>query len=449
MVSLLAIDVGSSAVKAAVLQGPRPAGQLVRESFPTVHQDGRAEVPPDGLLRAVSRAARQAILHSPLTRRQIDLVALSCMSPSWLAVGRDGKPLTPIVTHQDRRSVKQAHWLASEIGLDRHLALTGNLPVPGGISSTTARWFIEHRPGLMRRARLVGHVQTWLLHHLTGCRAIDPSNASFTGLWNTTDTTAPVASWNDELVDVVGLPRAALPPVLPGDAVAGRLTPEGGRCLNLPSGVPVLTGVMDTSAAVLLAGQRPGTVVNACGSTDALAMVTDRPRPDRRCLCRHLGVGRAWLTVMTLAAAGSALTWARVTLFPDLRDADFINLLRNLGRRSRLLDPGGVTCVPDFAGSRTELDPPTASFRGLTLATTRHHLLSALLVALSETSAARWPVLTEVTGLRPRRPVLRTGGAGKLLTGLLHGRWPKSIASVDVDEAALRGLGVLAEGRAV
>lgn len=446
MLSLVAIDIGSSSVKAAVLTGSQPAGPLVREAFDTDYDEVRAEVPAERILRAVARAARRAVIDSVPGKRKLDVLAMCCMSPSWVAIGRRGQALTPVITHQDRRSVEQARWLLREVGLERHLAMTGNLPVPGGISSTTARWFVEHHPAVLRRARLVGHLQTLLLHNLTGARAIDPSNASFTGLWNTTDTRAHLPDWNQQLVELVGLPGAVLPAVLSGDSVAGHLTPDAARRLGLLQGLPVLTGVMDTSAAVLLAGTRQGTVVNASGSTDALAVVTEQPRPDPRCLTRHLGVGRRWLSVMTLAAAGSALAWVRTRWFRDFTDAEFLSAVDRLLGQGWPPDTGGVVCRPYFAGSRTQVEQPSASFEGIRLSTTREQLLAAVVVALAEASAERWPVLSKACGGRLRRTVLRTGGTGKVLASILNARWPRGLRVLDVDEAALRGLGVLGQG---
>lgn len=446
MVTLLAIDVGSSSVKAAVLVGTQPAGPLIRTAFPT-HYDGvRAEVDPDALLKAVGRAARAAVAGCPLGKSRIDLIALSAMSPSWVALDRRGKPLTPIITHQDRRSQTEARWIESEVGMGRHLALTGNRPVPGGISSTTARWFAVHHPALLRRVTLVGHAQTLLLHHLTGARAIDPSNASFTGLWNTTDTAAHVADWNPDLARLIGVPASALPAVRPADCVAGELTPQGARQLGCRSGTPVLTGLVDTSAALLLASTAPGTLLNASGSTDVLAVVTDDPRPDARCLTRHVGVGKRWLHVMTLAAAGSALAWARSVFFADLSEARYFAILQKVASQPCPASGSSVDFRPYLAGSRVDVEQPAGVITGLRLGTTREDILAALIHALAELSANRLDTLREVSGLRLSRDVLRTGNAGKVLSRVLYARWPRRYRLRDVEEATVRGLGSLAQG---
>src|SRR5687768_13559300 len=204
--TLLGIDVGSSSVKAAVMRGGRVVGTIRRHEFPTRYDGTRAEIDPAAILRAVRRAVSE--LGEPA--RRVDHVALSVMSPSWVAMDRGGKPLTPIVTHQDRRSVDVAKRLERRVGKDRHLKLAGNRPFPGGISSSTCAWFLENEPALMRRADLVGHLSTLLHRRLTGARVTDSSNASFMGLYRTLD----LGGWSDELCEAVGVSRDALPDVL-------------------------------------------------------------------------------------------------------------------------------------------------------------------------------------------------------------------------------------------
>jgi len=100
-------------------------------------------------------------------------------------------------------------------------------------------------------------------------------------------------------------------------------------------------GIVDTSGALLLHGAPPlGQLLNVCGSTDVLALCTDRPKPHERLLTRAVGVGRRWVQVGTIAAAGSALAWANRQLFPDLSESAFRRLMRQLaaGRFARPFD---------------------------------------------------------------------------------------------------------------
>jgi len=266
---VLGLDIGSSSVKAGLLRGARLVGRVVRVAFPTRFTGVRAEVDSDDIMRAIKRAAAE------LRRARVDAVALSVMSPSWLAMDRRGRAITPIITHQDRRSVEQARQIERAVGKARHLRLAGNRPFPGGISSTTASWFAREKRTVMRRADLVGHFNTFLHRRLTGARVIDPSHASFMGLYRTVS----LAGWDRTLCAAAGVSLELLPEIRDAGEVGGQLNREGAALLRVPIGTPMLVGITDTSSAMLVAGANPGQIVNVCGSTDVLALCTNSPRP--------------------------------------------------------------------------------------------------------------------------------------------------------------------------
>src|SRR5581483_7086343 len=194
--TILGLDIGSSSVKAAILRDGRIAGELARASYKTRYDGPKVEVDPPVLLRAIA----QAIKHLGKNVRRVDAIGLSVMSPAWVAMDKHRKALTPLVTHQDRRSVEIAKEIERRVGKQRHLRTAGNRPFPGGISSTTFAWFRENEPALMKKADLVGHLNTFLHRQMTGQRVIDPSNASFTGLWRTSD----MRGWSAMLCEAVG-----------------------------------------------------------------------------------------------------------------------------------------------------------------------------------------------------------------------------------------------------
>ncbi|WP_428940476.1 xylulokinase [Fontivita pretiosa] len=433
---ILALDIGSSSVKAGLLRDGRIVGRPARETFPTRYIRDRAEVDPEAIVRAIVRSIRAL---GPQTRR-IDCIALATMSPSWLAMDRRGRAITPVVTHQDRRSLDVAIEIERRIGKARHLKMVGARPVPGGISSTTCGWFVRHEPQVMRRADLVGHLSTYLHRQLTGARVVDPSHASFMGLYST----LKLGGWNDELCEVVGITRKLLPEVRDADQIGGQLTPDAARRLGLAAGTPMLVGFIDTSAVALLAGARPGQLVNVVGSTDVLALCTDKPRPHERLLTRALGVGGLWLSVGTIAAAGSSLEWARQQLFPDLDDQRFYRMVQQLAATAeRARD--GVEFEPYLAGDRCSLEQRQGAFRGLTLASTRRQLLAAIIDALARASAVRLDLL-RAAGTRLRREILVSGGGSRALSRVMYRDWPGRWRFRRRAQATLLGLGCLACG---
>jgi len=429
---VLAIDIGSSSVKCAILHSRRIVGGVVRTTFPTLVDGPKVEVEAasvrQAVVDAIARVGRRA--------KDADVIAIDVMAPSFLLMDRKGEALTNAITHQDRRSIDAARAIEKRVGRTRHLRLAGNRPVPGGISSTSFAWLKSHESARLKKADLAGHLLTYLHRHLTGARVIDPSVASFSGVYSTITQ----KGWNDELCDAVGMSKHLLPEIREGNEVAGRITRDAASRFGLGEGTPVLTGVIDGSCGMLVAGAVAGRVMNVCGSTDVLAVCTDNPKPNENLLTRALGVGKLWVYVANIPAAGSAVLWAKHTLFADLPEASFYRLIAKLSRSSIA---GDLTFDPRLAGSRTQIESLRGGIAGLTLSTTREMILSALLDSLARTSADRVHLI-QTHCKQIDHNCLVTGGLAKNLSHLLHRDWPGKWKFRYVEEATLLGLGVLA-----
>ncbi|HNC22619.1 MAG TPA: FGGY family carbohydrate kinase [Opitutaceae bacterium] len=432
MGTTLGLDIGSSSVIAGILRGTKVEAEAPRAFFRTRHSGQSVEVDPDELLRAV----RTAIAGLGGKAKQVDAIHLAVMCPAWVALDRAGRPLTPIVTHQDRRSVAEAKALEARLGKQRHLNLCGCRPFPGGISSTTWAWFRAHQPARLKRADLVGHLNTFLHRRFTGARVTDPSNASFTGLYHT----LKLSGWSEELCANLGVSPSLLPEVLDADRIGGTILPDAAKEFGLRAGTPMIVGLMDGSAGMLLAGAKVGQLFNVCGSTDVLALCTNRPKPHERLLTRALGVDGKWLQVSTLAAAASAIYWVRDQFFNGMPLEEFRAEFRRLARQGPSAS-GTVRFEPYMAGERTSIDQRQGAFTGLTLASNRTQMLSAVVEGLIRASAERLPLLA-ATGTPLLRTVAVSGGSDRL-DQLLHRDWPGRWKYRAVTDATMRGLGML------
>jgi xylulokinase len=397
---VLALDVGTSSVKAAVLDvaTAAPVSAVARIAYELDHPTPEAaEVPTDRLWQAVTAAAREATRTAP----DVEAVGLSVMTPALVLLDGADRPLTPIWTHLDRRARPAARQTWAAVG-EEFLATVGNRPLPGGITVICYRQMLAADPYLFRTARSYLHVNSWLGLRLTGERAFDRGNASVSGLYNTVTN----RRWSERWCSYFEVDPAWLPPVVDGTATLGSLRAAAAAELNVPAGVPVKLGTADTSSAMLAAGLQKGELLHIIGTTQVVAALDDRPRPNPRRITREFGVGNAFLHAAHNPVGGVALDWLHELCFHEQAKTEFFEqtIPAALQHSTRVtLDP------PFLGGDRLEIDAHRAAFRDLTLGTTRLDLLAALLQAMRR--CHRQALADLGAGERFDRIVLTGGGA--------------------------------------
>ena len=138
------------------------------------------------------------------------------------------------IVWQCRRTAGRCRELAAEPGMSRLIRKKTGLPIDAYFSATKAEWILD-RGGLRERAKrgrlAFGTTDSWVLWKLTGgaSHATDPTNASRTMLFNIRRL-----DWDDDLLELFGIPAAMLPQVLPSSGEFGRTVRLG----RLPGGHP-------------------------------------------------------------------------------------------------------------------------------------------------------------------------------------------------------------------
>ncbi len=163
-------------------------------------------------LRAVQRAMELAGASAS------DIAALGITNQRETAIvweKKTGRPVCNAIVWQCRRTADRCRQL-EELGLTGNIRKkTGLIPDPY-FSATKLEWILKNVPGARQRAErgelLFGTVDTWLVWRLTGGTvfATDYTNASRTMLFN-----IHTLEWDDELLELFGVPRCMLPNVLP------------------------------------------------------------------------------------------------------------------------------------------------------------------------------------------------------------------------------------------
>jgi len=425
---LLAVDVGTQSLKISLFDENLECVERHKEPYqPHAYAGNRVEIDAEVFWDAFASACRR------LESKRIDGIVFSTLCPSLLLMDPSGDPLSPVILHLDRRSGEQSARLVRSIGAERFRSITGNLPIPGGISVTSMLWIRDNWGGPLPEGSVFGHVVTFFMKRLTGHFLIDPSNASFTGLYET----VAYGGWSPELLEATGIGADRLPAVLDSLKVAGTLSPRAAAETGLPAGVPVVIGANDTTCAVAGAGIRePGKLLNTSGTVELLVLCTDTPAAGPNHLLRTHAYRDRWLMMRTLGAGGASVEWFRAQFCRDMSRESFYGdyMPGVLGRPAA---ERSVLFSPYLTGDRHKLEPLRASFGGITLASTRDDFLYAL---AADNIGFMFSVLPEweKTAYVEKRIYHVGGGAGEDYNGLKKRLLPQ-YEFVSIGETAERG----------
>jgi xylulokinase len=382
---ILAIDVGTQSLRACVIDSE--LSLLERQQVPYTPQvishdkvEIDAEILWDALVQACSRLKH---------RDRVNVITFSTLCPSLLPMDVNGNALHPIILHLDRRSYKQAQWALGRVGEEKFLSIAGNLPIPGGISATSLLWIRDHEPDIYAKKDVCfGHAVTFFMKRLTDRFLIDPSNASFTGLYDTVG----YGDWDARLYGPLEIDRDKLPDVLMSTAVAGELIDKAAKILGLPKNTPVNIGANDTTCATVGAGvTEAGYIMNTSGTVEILVLCLDKPLVSKDHLLRtHAYPGR-WLAMRTVGAGGASLEWFRNNFCKEMTKETFYEDYLN-----QVLTPDKEPesrFYPYLAGDRHRIKRKSGVFTRMTLNTDRDDLLLALahgIISFQIESISEW-----------------------------------------------------------
>ncbi len=382
---ILAIDVGTQSLRACVIDSE--LSLLERQQVPYTPQvisRDKVEIDAEILWEALVRACSKLKL-----KNRISIVTFSTLCPSLIPIDADGRPLRPIILHLDRRSYSQAQWALQRVEEETFLNIAGNLPIPGGISATSLMWVRDHEPEIYTKKNVCfGHAVTFFMKRLTDRFLIDPSNASFTGLYDTVG----YGDWDERLYEPLEIDRDKLPEVLMSTAVAGELIDTASRVLGLPKNIPVNIGANDTTCATVGAGvTEAGNIMNTSGTVEILVLCLDKPIVSKNHLLRtHAFPGR-WLAMRTVGAGGASLEWFRTNFCKEMNKETFYQeylkevLTPNKEPEARF--------YPYLTGDRHRLKRKSGAFTRMTLNTDRDDLLLALahgIISFQMESISEW-----------------------------------------------------------
>jgi glycerol kinase len=380
---VLAIDQGTTGSTAVLLDRKLRTKAKVNVEFRQIFPGpGNVEHDVEEIWDSVKKAVRAAMKQANVTGKEIVAIGITNQRETVALFDREtGEPLHNAIVWQDRRTANFCSELKAA-GREPFVKEKTGLVLDPYFSGTKMRWLLHHVEGARKKAEqgkaIFGTMDTFLLHRLTGgaVHATDVTNASRTLLMDLKTLT-----WDDELLKLFEVPRAALPEIKASSGLFG--VTKGLRFL--PDGIPVAGIAGDQQSALM--GQacfEVGESKCTYGTGAFLLMNTgSTPVVSKNGLLTtvawKIGDEVNYALEGSAFIAGAAVQWLRDGLKIIKKSSDVEKLARSVP------DAGGVVFVPALAGLGAPHWRPEARglFTGIDRGTTQGHIARAVLEGIA------------------------------------------------------------------
>ena len=379
---IMALDAGTTSNRCILFDQEGRARAAAQKEFPQIFpKPGWVEHDAREIWATQLGVAVEAMGKIGATAADITAIGITNQRETTVVWDRaTGEPVYNAIVWQCRRTSAYCDELKAR-GYAEAIRRKTGLVVDAYFSGPKIRWILDNVPGARRRAEagelLFGTVETWLIWLLTGGRVhvTDYSNASRTMLFNIN-----TLDWDEELLDLMDIPRSMLPTPVPSSQVYGETDPGFfGRS------IPIAGAAGDQQAALF--GQAcftPGQAKNTYGTGCFLLMNTgDKPVFSSSGLVTTvawgLGSRVSYALEGSIFVAGAAIQWLRdeMRLIDSAADSEY--------HAGKVADTAGCYVVPAFTGLGAPYWDQYArgAIVGLTRGVNKNHIIRATLESIA------------------------------------------------------------------
>ena len=380
---IMAIDQGTTSSRAIIFDHDGNKVAISQQEFPQYFpQPGWVEHDPLEIWDSVQSVISNVMIKSQIKPYKIAAIGITNQRETTVIWDRHtGKPIYNAIVWQSKQTSDIAEQLIKD-GYKEMIHQKTGLVIDSYFAATKIKWILDHVPGAREKAAkgdlMFGTIDTWLLWNLSGRRvhATDVTNASRTMLFN-----IHTLDWDQDILDLLGIPQSLLPEVKPSSAIYGYTGDYHFYGVQIP-----IAGIAGDQQAALFgqAAYDKGSIKNTYGTGAFIVMNTGlEPTLSDNGLLTTIAYGLDgqihYALEGSIFVAGSAVQWLR----------DGLKMFNKASESEQMAvdakTTGGVYVVPAFTGLGApywDQEVRGAMF-GLTRGTERGHIIRATLEAIA------------------------------------------------------------------
>lgn len=386
MPALLGLDVGTTGCKAVLFDVDGALLASASREYPVdIPHPSWAEQDIERVWALAVEAMGQAIAVAGI--REVAAIGLSVHGEAVTPVAADGRPLRPTILGMDTRTGVQNEWLRQRFGGRLLFERTG-MPIHTINTLPKLLWIKEHEPQVWGRAEKFLLVEDLFISRMTGLAVTSECLASRTQLFDLERGT-----WDEHILDVIGLDPGRLAEVRPSGSLVGPLSAELTERLSLSRPPGVVSGGHDQACGALGVGlTEAGLAEVSTGTAEVVEVVLASPVLSSELYEGNISVYRHVVPGLYLAmtlnhSGGLTLRWFRDGFCEPqlLRAAETGEDAYDLMLVDASPEPTGLLVLPHFSGSGTPTFDTASkgAILGLTFATSRSDIARAIIEGLT------------------------------------------------------------------
>lgn len=380
---IMSLDQGTTSSRAILFNKEGQVEFVAQQEFKQIFpKSGWVEHNPNEIWSSILAVIVRVLSKNNIKAEQIAGVGITNQRETTVVWNKHtGEPIYNAIVWQSRQTAEICEAL-KEAGHEQLFREKTGLLLDAYFSGTKVKWILDNVEGAREKAEkgdlLFGTIDTWIIWKLTdgAVHVTDYSNASRTLMYNIFDL-----KWDEELLDILGVPASMLPEVRPSSEIYGEIPANHFFGHSVP-----IAGIAGDQQAALF-GQacfEKGMVKNTYGTGCFMLMNTgEKAVRSEHGLLTTIAWGIDGKVHYALEGsvfvAGSAIQWLR----------DGLRLIRNTAESEnyakKVQDSDGVYVVPAFVGLGTPYwdSDVRGSVFGLTRGTSKEHFIRATLESLA------------------------------------------------------------------
>lgn len=275
---LLGLDIGSSSVKAALIDAESGQTQFSAQSPDqemsiTARQPGWAEQDPESWWQHVCLALRK-IQTAGGDLSRVAAIGISYQMHGLVLTDQSHQVIRDSIIWCDSRAISTGEEAFEKMG--RETAMKSVLNSPGNFTAAKLAWVKKHEPDRYARARHMMLPGDFIALKLTGETSTTITGLSEGILWDFSRNRV-----SEEVLTALGLDNGLIPHIVPGLGLQGQVSARAAGETGLQAGTPVSYRAGDQpNNALSLNVFHPGELAATAGTSGVIYGILDQLQPD-------------------------------------------------------------------------------------------------------------------------------------------------------------------------